>query len=119
MGYSYVVREGPDERGSDVVVTLGDPVLPDSVEITIGVQVFASEGSVEEWYFREKLDQLLEGWDYNGLDYGALLTTGKFSEESKEALRRHNKDYPNRLVRLIDGDELADLFLEYFPPGEE
>ena len=119
MGYSYIVREGPDERGSDVVVTVGDPLLPDSVEVTIGVQVFASKGSVEEWYFREKLDQLLEGWDYNSLDYGALLTTGEFSEESKEALRRHNKDSPKRLVRLIDGDELADLFLEYFPPGEE
>ena len=118
MGYTHIVREGPDDRGSDVVVTVGDPLLPDSVEITIGVQVFASEGTVEEWYFQKKLDQLLEGWDYNGLDYGALLTTGKFSEDSKKALRRHNEDYQNRLVRVIDGDELADLFLEYFPPGE-
>ena len=94
MGYPCIVGEGPYERGSDVVVTLNDPVLPDSVEITIGVQVFASEGTVEEGYFLGKLNQLLEGWDYNGLDHGALLSTGEFSKESEEALRRHNEDYP-------------------------
>ena len=54
---------------------------------------------------------------------GCLLNTkANFLKRSllfKEALRRHNKEYPDRLVHLIDGNELADLFLEFFPPGEE
>lgn len=53
MGYSYVVQEGPAEAGSDIVVSLGSPLLLDSVEIRIGVQVFASEGTVEKPYFSE------------------------------------------------------------------
>ena len=119
MGYSFVVQEGSAEAGSDVVVTVGDPLLPDSVEIRIGVQVFSSEGTVEESYLQSKLNQLLQGWDDNHLDYGALLTTGRCSEEAREVLRIHNQNAPNQLVRLIDGDELADLFLRYFPPGDE
>ena len=118
MGYSFVVQEGPADAGSDVVVTVGDPLLPDSVEFQIGVQVFSAEGTVKESYFQSKLDQLLQGWDDNHLDYGALLTTGRCSKEARELLRKHNQNTPKRLVRLIDGDELADLFLQYFPPGD-
>ena len=33
MGYVHEIREGPTEVGSDVVVTLGDPLLSDEVEI--------------------------------------------------------------------------------------
>lgn len=118
MGYSYVVQEGPAEAGSDIVVSLGSPLLLDSVELRIGVQAFASEGTVEEWYLQDKLDQLLEGWDTNSLNYGALLTTGLCSKEAEEALDRHNKNEPDRHVRLINGRELADLFLQYFTPGD-
>ena len=118
MGYSYVVQEGPAEAGSDIVVSLGYPLLLDSVEIRIGVQVFAFEGTIEEPYLQSKLDQLLEGWDTNNLHYGALLTTGHCSDEAKEVLSRHNRDVPNRLVRLVNGNDLADLFLQYFPPGD-
>ena len=118
MGYSCVVREGPAEAGSDVVVSLGSPLLLDSDEVRIGVQAFTSEGTVEELYLKSKLDQLLDGWDANGLNYGALLTTGLCSKEAKEALVRHNRKEPDRHVRLIDGRDLADLFLQYFPPGD-
>lgn len=118
MGYSYVVQEGPAEAGSDIVVSLGSPLLLDSVEIRIGVQAFTSEGIVEEWYLQEKLDQLLQGWDANSLNYGALLTTGLCNKEAEEALGRHNKNEPDRHVRLIDGRDLADLFLQYFTPGD-
>lgn len=121
MGYSVdsvAVQEGPAEAGSDVVVTVGDSLLPDRIEFQIGVQVFSSKGTVKGPYFKSKLDQLLEGWDHNRLDYGALLTTGCCSEEAREILREHNQNAPHRLVRLIDGGELADLFLQYFPPGD-
>ena len=119
MGYSIdqiVVQEGPTEFGSDVVVTIGDPLLPR--EFRIGIQVFSYKKTVEESDFGSKLKQLLEGWDQNSLDYGALLTTGRCSKEARELLSRHNQNEPKQLVRLIDGDEFADLFLQYFPPGE-
>ncbi len=122
MGYSYVLQEGPSECGSDLVVSIGSPFLLDSVDIRIGVQVFAYEGTVEESALQCKLDQLLKGWETNCLDYGVLLTTGLCSDEAKEALDRHNKNdknEPNRLVNLIDGNDLADLFLKYFLPAAD
>lgn len=118
MGYSYVVQEGPAEAGSDIIVSLGSPLLLDSVEIRIGVQVFAYKGIVEKSDLQSKLDQLLQGWDANSLNYGALLTTGLCSKEAEEALDRHNKNEPNRHVRLINGRDLANLFLQYFTPGD-
>ena len=117
MGYSAEVQEGPAEAGSDVVVTVGNPFLPDD-GFRIGVQVFAYEGTVEEWALQDKLEQLLGGWEDNSLDYGVLLTTGRCSEAAVAALHKHNKEKPDRLVRLIEGDQLADLFLKHFPPGD-
>ena len=114
MGYTVEVQEGPAEAGSDIVVTLTNPLLPR--EFRIGVQVFSYEGVVEEPALGQKLDQLLEGWEGNALDYGVLLTTGRGSDDAKAALARHNMARPNRQVRLIDGDDLADLFLKHFPP---
>ena len=117
MGYrpeKVKMQEGPAEAGSDVVVDVNHPLLPD--EFRIGVQVFSFEGTVEEWALQRKLKQLLWGWEENSLDYGILLTTGCCSETAKTALRNHNKKNPDRLVRLIEGDELADLFLKHFPP---
>ena len=120
MGYSAEVQEGPAEAGSDVVVTVGNPLLLDEVDgLRIGVQVFSYEGTVEEPALQAKLEQLLRGWKDNDLDYGALLTTGRCSEAANEALRNHNKKEPGRKVRLIEGDDLADLFLKYFPPATE
>ena len=117
MGYSFNVQEGPAEAGSDVVVTVGSPLLPDEVEFQIGVQVFAYEGTVGEQALQSKLNQLLRGWQRNALDYGALLTTGHCSDEAKKVLRDHNRNNPRQLVHLIEGEDLADLFLQYFPPG--
>lgn len=119
MGYDPEVQEGPGEAGSDVVVTVNDPLLPDEegAEIRIGVQVFAYEGKIEEQALRTKLDQLLRGWEANSLSYGTLLTTGRCSETARAALRGHNQNNPNRLVRLIEANDLADLFLQYFPPA--
>ena len=119
MGYavdSVSVQEGPSEAGSDVVVTVGDHLFPDMVEFQIGVQVFSAKGSVSAPFVRGKLNQLLKGWDDNNLHYGTLLTTGYLSDEAREVLRMHNQASPDHLVRLIDGEELADLFLKYFPP---
>lgn len=114
MGYSVVeIREGPAEYGSDVVVTVGDPLLFD--ELRVGVQVFSYGGKVAEDSLREKLYQLLNGWEGNGLDYGALLTTGRCSDDAKRMLGRHNSS-SERKVKLIDADELADLFLKHFHP---
>ena len=82
MGYSSEVQEGPGEAGSDVVVTVGNPLLPD--EFRIGVQAFAYEGIVQEGALKPKLKQLLGGWAENSLDYGVLLTTGCCSEASQD-----------------------------------
>ena len=117
MDETYELQEGPSEVGSDIVVTVTHPFLPENVDIRIGVQVFSYEDRVEEWALQAKLEQLLEGWEHNSLTYGALLTTGRCRDEARELLRAHNHNNPNRLVRLIEGEDLADLFLKYFPPG--
>ena len=117
MGYSSDVQEGPTEAGSDVVVTIGSPLLPNEVEFQLGVQVFAYDGTVEADALQSKLDQLLRGWEDNDLNYGALLTTGHCSAKAKEVLQNHNRNNKERLVHLIEGDDIADLFLQYFPPA--
>ena len=62
--------------------------------------------------------QLLRGWETNFLEHDALLTRGRCSEAAKTALLNHNKEKPKRPVRLIEGNDFADLFLKYFPPGD-
>ena len=117
MGYSYVVQEGPTEAGSDIVVTVGDTLLPDD-GFRVGIQVFSYEGEVDEYRLTEKLNQLLDGWEDNSLKYGVLLTTARPAASAKAMLANHNKDNLARQVKLIDGDALADLFLKHFPPAE-
>ena len=116
MGHAAEVQEGPHEAGSDVVVTLGNPLLPDDVQFRLGVQVFAYEGEITRDAVVGKLDQLLAGWNANDLSYGVLLTTGRCNPDARAAIRDHNLENPQQLVRLIDADDLADLFLRYFPP---
>ncbi len=115
MGYFCELQEGPAEAGSDIVLTVGDRFLPDDVNSRVGVQIFSYRGPVDEHALKEKLEQLLQGWERNDLDFGALLTTGRCDEEAVAMLRRHNEDDRQRQVRLIDGDELA--VLQHFPPG--
>ena len=117
MGFSSEVLEGPGEAGSDVIVTVGNALLP--AEFRIGVQAFAYEGTVTQEALMEKLDQLLQGWEINSLDYGVLLTTGRCSDAARNALRRHNRQERGRQIRLVEGDDLADLFLQYFSPVDD
>ena len=116
MGYDYVVQEGPGEAGSDIVVMVGDLLLPEE-GFRVGVQVFAFEGDVHGGSLEGKLNQLLAGWETNDLDYGVLLTAGTPTDEARAVLDSHNKEHPQRHVKLIDGNMLADLFLQHFPPG--
>lgn len=116
MGYACVVQEGRYEAGSDLIVTVHSPLLPGN-GVTVGVQVFAFEGDVAEASLKIKLDQLLEGWEANSLDSGVLLTTGNCVPAAEGLIEKYNEDNPDRPVHLIDGDELAELFLQHFPPG--
>ena len=118
MGYTtdVHVQEGRYEAGSDVVVTVDNPLLHS--EFRVGVQVFSFKDDVKKSDLQRKLNQLLGGWETNTLDYGVLLTTGRCSEAALAALRDHNKENPLRLVRLIEGNDLADLFLRHFPPSD-
>ena len=99
MDSDYELQEGPGEDGSDIVVTVNHPFLPENVGIRIGVQVFSWGNQVHEWDFQRKLEQLLDGWERNSLTYGALLTTGQCREEAKALLGQHNRNNPGRLVR--------------------
>ena len=114
MGYSYELREGPAEAGSDIVGTVGDRFLLE--EFRVGVQIFSYKDWVDERALEEKLKQLLQGWERNDLDSGVLLTTGRCDKRAVAMLHRHNTGDRQRPVRLIDSDELADLFLRYFTP---
>ena len=58
----------------------------------------------------------LAGGNQTPLNYGVLLTTGLCSEMARNALRHHNRNHLDRQVGLIDGEDLANLFLQHFPP---
>ena len=109
MGYQCEVREGPAEAGTDLTLGIDDPLIED--EFTVGVQVFSFGGSVEEISLQTKLNQLLAGWEHNSLDYGVLFTTGTCNEDARETVEKHNREDPDRKVRLIDAPRLARLFL--------
>ena len=116
MGYTHEVQEGPTEAGSDIVVTLGAPLLPDG-GVRIGVQVFSYENEVGENALKDKLNQLLRGWEDNDIKYGVLLTTGIPDDRARAVLNSHNRGNPSRPVTLVDGESLSNLFLKYFPPA--
>lgn len=119
MGYGFEVQEGPAEAGSDVVVTVDDWLLGEETTFRVGVQVFAYSGNITTPNLKDKLGQLLNGWETNDLDFGALLTTGHCTDEARGLIRKHNHDNPKTKVRLIEGNELAAHFLRYFPPDFE
>ena len=124
MGYppeNIRLQEGPSEAGSDLVVTVSSPLLPNhrNFGFRVGVQVFAYKDDVAKESLKTKLEQLLEGWETNALYSGVLLTTGKCTDEARALIDKHNEDNPDRLVRLIEGDELAELFLQHYPPESQ
>lgn len=124
MGYSpenICLQEGPSEAGSDLVVTVSSPLLPNhgNFGFRVGVQAFAYKDDVAEGSLKTKLEQLLEGWETNALYSGVLLTTGKCTDEARALIDKHNADNPGRPVRLIEGDELAELFLQHYPPESQ
>ena len=119
MGHQVELREGPWEAGSDLVVLLENSLLPEDVQLRIGVQVFAYTGEVSDHALAAKLHQLVQGWEVNDLSYGVLLTTGTCTPDARRTVAEHNRANLDRLVRLIDADDLADLFLRYFPPQND
>lgn len=112
MGHSVVLQEGPLERGSDLLVTVGSELLPR--QFVVGVQVFAYSGEIAANALAAKLLQLLSGCDENRLDYGALVTTGACGDVGAQLIAQHNKANPTRLVVLIDSTSLSHLFLRYY-----
>jgi hypothetical protein len=66
---------------------------------------------------REKLEQLLKGWDANHLESGALILTGKCGPEARQVVEDHNKQNPAHKVKLLDGPDLARLVLLRNPLG--
>ncbi len=112
MGLHSEYQEGAYENGSDIVVTIQNVVLPE--EIRVGVQVFAYEDEIELGEFTRKLDQLIGGWEKNSLDFGLLMTTVVCKPECWKRLERHNHENPARRVKLIDGSQLAQFFVQYF-----
>jgi hypothetical protein len=103
------LREGPSESGADLVIEVSHPFL--DRPIVIGIQVGSYEGSVGATTVREKLNQLLNGWSDNSLDYGCLVLTGEWTEAAREELRRHNET-EKRKVKGIDGEGLARMLLQ-------
>ncbi len=106
-GQVVELREGPSERGSDLVVEMQNDFLAEP--IVIGVQVGCYEGEVGSESVREKLNQLLKGWDDNLLSYGALVLSGTWTEEAKRVLAEHNHTDGRRKVKGIDGEGLAKI----------
>lgn len=112
MGYGVELQEGPGEHGSDLVVTIGSPLLPESATSQVGVQVASYEDEVSKSTINRKLDQLLEGWDVNQLDYGVIFTTGEATDAAFDRIEDHNES-DDRPVKLLDGRDVADLFLRH------
>jgi hypothetical protein len=117
MGYAVKVQEGPTEYGADLIVTIGDDFLPR--EFTVGIQAFCYEGEISRESLLVKLNQLKEGWCKNQLNYGALVTTGFCGQAGEKLIEEHNKQNPERRVRLIDGKRLAGLFFRHFEPPQD
>ena len=101
------LREGPSEKGSDLVVEIQNDFLDRT--LTIGIQVGSYEGDVSPETVRQKLDQLLDGWEANSLDYGALVLTGNWQDQAKQVVEDHNRDHPTQRIKWIDGRELARI----------
>jgi len=101
------LREGPSEKGTDLVVEIQNDFL--DRPLIVGIQVGSYEGDVYAGTVQEKLGQLLSGWDHNSLDYGALVLTGDWKDEAKQVIEDHNRTHPTQRVKWIDGRQLARI----------
>lgn len=118
MGYSCKALEGRSDAGTDVLVEISDPLMGENLEpVRVGVQCFAYVGDVSTQEIRRKLKQLLDGWEINGLERGALFTTGYCDDKARAVVSQHNKEHSDKPVALIDAAQVTDLFLEHFSPG--
>jgi Restriction endonuclease len=106
-GEKVDLREGRNERGSDLVIELSNDFL--DRPIVIGIQVKSYEGPVSADTVRTDLDQLIRGWEDIPLDYGALIASGEWTEEADKVLAEHNQKYPQRRVKKVDGTQLARI----------
>lgn len=101
------LREGPTERGSDLVIEIQNDFL--DRPLAIGIQVGSYNGDVSPETVGEKLDQLLKGWESNALDHGALVLAGDWTDDAKKIVEDHNREHPTRRVKWIDGRRLAQI----------
>ena len=108
-GDTVEYKEGPGERGADLIVSMENEFLREP--ILIGVQVGSYEDKVWPNKVVEKLNQLLSGWKDNKLNYGALVLAGKCEDDAQAVINEHNKNNPDKKVILLDGRDLALLAL--------
>jgi Restriction endonuclease len=110
LGYTAYLQEGPGEYGSDIVVEIRSELLPRSLRV--GVQVKAYTGAVSLQTFRQDIQQLIDGWDRNKLDYGVLLTTGACGQDCFEYLAEHNDSHTDRQITLMDSSGFGHLLIK-------
>jgi predicted Mrr-cat superfamily restriction endonuclease len=102
-----VVGRGQD-KGADI---LGNH---DALGIRIAVQV-KYYNDVRFPTDRACLDELEKGMEAESANIGWAVTLGKF-DESAQSRAIELRDRENLVIRLIDGDELAKLAIEYGVP---
>jgi hypothetical protein len=98
-GDTVEYKEGPGERGADLIVSMVNEFLREP--ILIGVQVGSYEDKVWPNTVVEKLNQLLSGWEANKLNYGALVLAGKCEDDAQAVINEHNKSNPDKKVILL------------------
>ena len=78
-----------------------------------------SLGEVSDHALTTKPHQRDQGWQVNDLSYGVLPTTGMCTPDARRTVAGHSRANPGEPVRLIDADDLSDLFFRHFPPQNE
>ena len=109
-------QEGRSENGSDIVLSIDNPVLLRPMRV--GIQVKAYSGNVSPQELQRALTQLLNGWEANRLDAGALVITGDINAAAREVLNAHNRENHRQPVRLLDAAQITRLaFQVYYKEG--
>ena len=99
MGYKTRVTPVGTDAGIDIIAHKDDLGFEPPI---IKVQVKSTEGSVGGPIASALYGQVESG------EYGLLVTLGTFTRQAKSFARNKSN------LRLIDGDELVDLVLEYY-----